>query len=189
VHRGAAALARLDAGVEQGITAAITEVEKQLQVSLRDADPARYVGLVLIDGLHGSEERVSFEPTGKSFMITEADVPNRIVRQLDGRPAAQVYAEAVGSTVDALDSSVFMAHSLGLMIDDQPWIRSPQQVVDGGGMTFYCQILPGMEVDLMRGTDLIGDTRTALRDAVADLGGAASSAVARLPGGCRLCLS
>lgn len=234
VNRGAAALARLGADVEQGITAAVAEVEKQLQVSLRDADPARYVGLVLIDGLHGSEERVnevlgnvapllsfvggsagddlkfvktevycggessdhgaavlvldvavpftvvktcSFEPAGRSFTITEADVPNRIVWQLDGRPAAEAYAEAVGSPVQALDSSVFMAHPLGLMIDGQPWIRSPQQVVDGRGMKFYCQILPGMEVDLMRGTDLIGDTRTALRDAVAGLGGATAGAV------------
>jgi len=234
VHRGAAALARLDNGVEQGITAAIAEVEKQLQMSLREADPSRYVGLVLIDGLHGSEERVnevlgnaaplfsfvggsagddlkfiktevycgsaasdhgaavlvldvavpftivktcSFEPTGTSFTITEADLANRIVWKLDDRPAAEVYAEAVGSPVGSLDSSVFMAHPLGLMIDDLPWIRSPQQIVDGRGMKFYCQILPGMEVDLMRGTDLIGDTRNALRDAVAGLGGSASGAV------------
>jgi len=234
VHRAAAALARLDGDVERGIAAAVAQVEKQLQVSLRDADPARYVGLVLIDGLHGSEERVnevlgnlgpllsfvggsagddlkfvktevycggevsehgaavlvldvavpftivktcSFEPAGRTFTITEADVPNRIVWELDGRPAAEAYAEAVGSSVQALDSSVFMAHPLGLMIDGQPWIRSPQQVIDGRGMKFYCQILPGMEVDLMRGTDLLGETRAALRNAVAELGGATSGAV------------
>jgi hypothetical protein len=183
VHRGAAALARLDDGVEQAVTAAVAQVERQLQVSLRDVDPTRYVGLVLIDGIHGSEERVneilgnlaplmsfvggsagddlqfaktevycggessdhgaavlvldvavpftivkscSFEPAGKSFTITEADVPNRVVWQLDGRPAAEVYAEAVGCSVAELDSTVFMAHPLGLMIDGQPWIRSPQ---------------------------------------------------------------
>jgi hypothetical protein len=59
VRRAAGALARLDAGVDTGVAAAVADVEGQLQVSLRDADPGRYVGLVLIDGLHGSEERVN----------------------------------------------------------------------------------------------------------------------------------
>jgi len=234
VRRGAAALARLDGGLDQQIAAAVADVEQQLQVSLRDADPERYVGLFLIDGVHGSEERAnemlgnlapllsfvggsagddlrftttevfcgdassehgaallvldvavpftvvktcSFTKAGTSFTVTEADVPNRIVWQLDGRAAAEVYAEAVGSSVDALDSNVFMAHPLGLMIDDQPWIRSPQQVIDRRGVKFYCQILPGMEVDLMRSTDLIGETRSALQRAAAQLGGTVSGSV------------
>ena len=50
-------------------------------------------------------------------------------------------------------------------------------MLDGRGVKFYCQILPGMEVDLMRGTDLIGETRAALHRAVTELGGAASGAV------------
>jgi len=232
--RAAGALARLDAGVDTGIAAAIADVEGQLQLSLRDADPGRYIGLLLVDGLHGSEERVnevlgnlapllsfvggsagddlkfaktevffgdassdhgavllvldvavpftviktcSFEPTGTSFTITEADVPNRIVWELDGRPAAEVYAAAVQRTVDTLDASVFMAHPFGLMIDGEPWIRSPQQVIEGRGVKFYCQILPGMDVDLMRATDLIGETRAVMRNAVANLDDAVSGAV------------
>jgi len=234
VRRAAGALARLDAGVDAGIAAAVADVEGQLQLSLRDADPGRYIGLLLVDGMHGSEERVnevlgnlapllsfvggsagddlkfaktevffgdvscdhgatllvldvavpftviktcSFEPSGTSFTITDADVPNRIVWELDGRPAAEVYAEAVQCTVDTLDASVFSAHPLGLMIDGEPWIRSPQQVIEGRGVKFYCQILPGMEVDLMRATDLIGETRTVMRKAVADLGDEVSGAV------------
>ena len=234
VRRAAAALARLDTDLDTAVAGALSEVERQLHVSLRDADPTRYIGLVLIDGLHGSEERVnevlgnhaplmsfvggsagddlafattrvhcgadasdhgaallvldvavpftvlktcSFTPAGTSFTITDADVANRIVWQLDGQPAAEAYAAAVGQPVQALDSTVFMAHPLGLMIDGQPWIRSPQQVIDGRGIKFYCQILPGMEVSLMRATDLVGDTRTALRKAATDVGGAVSGAV------------
>jgi hypothetical protein len=233
-RRAVASLADLRHGVDEGVSAAISDIQRQLGVSLRDADPTRYVGFVLIDGLHGSEERVnemlgnvaplmsfvggsagddlrftktkvfcgnassehgaallvvdaavaftvvktcSFQPAGRSFVITDADVSQRTVWEFDGRPAAQAYAEAVGCTVDELPEKAFMSHPLGLMIDGKPWIRSPQQVIEGRGVKFYCQILPGMEVDLMDSTDLVGDTRTALRQAVTDLGGEASGAV------------
>lgn len=233
-RRCAAALAELDGDIDAGVHAAVGRIEEQLGMSLRDADPGRYVGLLLVDGVHGSEERVndvlgnvapllsfvggsagddmafeqtrvycgatasthgaallvletavpftvvktcSFEPTGRTFTITEADVAARVVWQLDGRPAAEVYAEAVGRSIDTLDSSVFMSHPVGLMIDGKPWIRSPQRVVDGRGVKFFCQILPGMDVELMRSTDLIGDTRAALRSATAALDGRISGAV------------
>jgi hypothetical protein len=114
---------------------------------------------------------------GRTFTITDADVPQRIVWELDGRPAAQVYAEAVGCGAADLGSTVFMSHPVGLMIDGRPWIRSPQQVVEGRGLKFYCQVLPQMQVELMRGTDLIAETRNDLRRAAGDLGGQVSGAV------------
>jgi hypothetical protein len=70
-----------------------------------------------------------------------------------------------------------MRAPLGLMIDGEPWIRSPQQVVDGGGLKFYCQILDGIDIDLMTPTDLIGETATALRAAAHELGDAPAGGV------------
>jgi hypothetical protein len=119
----------------------------------------------------------SFEEAGRSFTITRADVSQRIVWELDGRPAVEAYAEAVGRSADDLDSSAFMSHPVGLMIDGRPWIRSPQQVVPGGGIKFYCQILEGKTVELMRSTDLVAETAAALREATAAVGGEASGAV------------
>lgn len=234
VRRAAASLADLRHGVDEAVTGSLRHIEDRLQVSLRAVDPTRYIGFVLVDGVHGVEERVnevlgnvaplmsfvggsagddlqfartevfcgkatsrhgavllvveaavpfaivkscSFEPAGRRFTITTADAAQRIVWELDGRPAAHVYAEAVGCGIDELASTAFMHHPLGLMIDGKPWIRSPQQVVDGRGIKFYCQILPGMEVELMTSTDLIADTRAAIETAVADLGGQASGAV------------
>jgi hypothetical protein len=228
--RAAAALATYDAGVDAGIVGAIASLEEQLGARLRDLDPERYVGIVLMDGLSNNEERVnellgqaapfltfvggsagddlafertsvfldgagaddgaallvlemevpfaitktcSFEPAGRSFRITRADVENRIVWELDGRPATEVYAEAVGVAPDELDSSVFMHSPLGLMIDGEPWIRSPQRIVDGG-IKFYCQILEGIDVDLMRSTDMVEATRDALHAAAQQLGGRVS---------------
>ncbi|HVQ92333.1 MAG TPA: FIST N-terminal domain-containing protein [Mycobacteriales bacterium] len=234
VRRAAASLADLRHGIDDAVIGSLRHIEERLEIRLRDVDPRRYVGFVLIDGLHGTEERVnevlgnmaplmsfvggsagddlkfsrtdvysgratsahgaallvvdaavpftivkscSFEPAGRRFTITDADTAQRIVWELDGRPAAQVYAEAVGSGIQGLADREFSAHPLGLMIDGKPWIRSPQQVIEGRGIKFYCQILPGMEVELMNSTDLIGDTRAAIRSAVDEVGGEASGAV------------
>jgi hypothetical protein len=234
VFRAAMAMAYLSGGVADGVRAAVRSIEHQLGSQLRDLDPRSYVGIVLIDGIHGDEEQVnevlgneapllsfvggsagddlefretrvfagtdasprgaallvlelavpftivktcSFEAAGRAFTITRADAAERIVWELDGRPAAEVYAEAVGREPDALDATAFMAHPLGLMIDGRPWIRSPQQVVPGGGIKFYCQILEGMTVELMRGSDLVEETRAALRAAAAEVGGRPSGAV------------
>lgn len=120
----------------------------------------------------------SFVPAGRAMTVTHADLAERIVWELDGRPATEVYAEAVGCPPEQLGAEVFMSHPVGLMIDGKPWIRSPQQVVAGKGIKFYCQILPQMRVELMRSTDLVGDTRSDLRQAYNSLGGQVSGTVA-----------
>jgi hypothetical protein len=118
----------------------------------------------------------SFLPTGRTMQITKADVAGRHVQELDGRPAAEVYAEAVGVPVHTLDSSVWMRYPVGLVIDGQPWIRSPQAVVDGG-IRFYAQLRPGMQVELMSAGDLVADTREAMERTKAELGGHVRGAV------------
>jgi hypothetical protein len=233
--RAAAALGDLSDGVATGTDGAIARVEAALGTPLRDLDPTRHVGIVLIDGLHGQEEQVnerlgnaapvldvvggsagddlafrgtwvavgdrvswngvallvaevgvpfrvikscSFTPTGTVLRITEADVATRTVLEFDGRPAVRAYAEAIGIAPERIDTSAFMAHPVGLMIDGVPWIRSPQAVTpDGDGLRFYAQILPGMDVELMTSGDLAGETATAMEAARADLGGYACGAV------------
>jgi len=119
----------------------------------------------------------SFVPTGRVLQITAADVATRTVLAFDGRPATEAYAEAVGVPVERLDASVWMEHPVGLMIGGEPWIRSPQSVRPDGGITFYAQILPGMQVEVMQATDLVADTRAALDSARAALGGDAVGSV------------
>jgi hypothetical protein len=233
VRRSAAALADFGDGVAVGIDQAVATIEERLRGRLRDLDPAQAVGLVLIDGLGGNEERVnellgnaapllsvvggsagddlafettsvwvdgrrtdngaallildvtvpfavvktcSFEPTSATLTVTKADPRTRTVIEFDHRPAAQVYAESTGVTVEALDSAVFMTHPLGVMIDGKPWIRSPRAVTDEG-LAFYCQTLVGMELSVMDATDLVADTRRALAETVRELGGEARGAV------------
>ncbi|HZH04872.1 MAG TPA: FIST N-terminal domain-containing protein, partial [Myxococcaceae bacterium] len=116
----------------------------------------------------------SFVPSGTSFDVTRADERNRVVYALNGRPVMEVYAEALGMRPEALNSSTFMKNPLGLMIEGKPWVRSPQQVLPDGGLKFYCRVFEGKRIDLMRATDLLDDTRSALSGLSADLKGPAA---------------
>lgn len=119
----------------------------------------------------------SFVSTGRRLRITKADVPNRVVLEFDGRPAVEAYATALGLAPEQLQPSTLMAHPVGLMMDGRPWIRSPRTVLEGGGIAFYAQILEGMEVEVMSGTDMVAETRAAMAGAVDALGGRSGGAV------------
>lgn len=118
----------------------------------------------------------SFEPTRHRFTITRADEANRVVYELDGRPVLDVYAEALGTTPAKLSES-FMTNPVGMMLDGEAWIRSPQQALPDGGLKFYCRITEGSEIHVMRSTDLVGETKDAMSRAVKALGGRASGAI------------
>jgi len=119
----------------------------------------------------------SFAPTGIKLRITSAEPGTRTVEEFDGKPAVQAYADALGTSPDAVDESLFMSNPVGLMVDGEPWIRSPQAPTPGGGLKFYSEITEGTEVELMHSTDLLGDTEAAVADAVDAVGGTASGAV------------
>ncbi len=227
VRRAATALARFDGGVAQGIARAGAQLSAAMGVDLRELDPQRYVGVLLIEGLRMHEEAAndalgnlgpmlsfvggsagddgafertqvfcngeasddgavllllevavpfvvsktsSFEPASGEHVVTRADSAQRIVYELDGRPVREVYAAQVGVQPAALGEQVFMAHPWGLMIDGKPWIRSPQRVLPDGGLKFYCEILEGMRVHVMRSTGLVEGTRRELAQVRAQLG-------------------
>ncbi len=209
------------------VDAALARFEDQLGVRMNDLDHTRYVGLVLIDGLSRSEERVmdrlgdltnvafiggsagddlkferthvfsggeahtdaallvllepaapfeilktqSFEALGATLQVSEADAEQREVVSFNGKPACQAYAEAVGVAPEAA-SEAFMRNPVGLMVGGEPFVRSPQQV-KGDRMAFYCNVLEGMELQVLRSGPIVADTRAALAGKVAEMGGVA----------------
>lgn len=235
VRRAAGALAHFEGSVAEGIGTATDALSRELDVNLRNADPKRYVGITLVEGLRMNEEAAnaalgnaapllsfvggsagdnlefkatrvfcngeasdngaalllldaavpfvigktcSFAPKSAAHKVTRADVPARVLYELDGRPVLEVYAEALGITPEQIGSEAFMTHPLGLMIDGAPWIRSPQQVLPDGGLKFYCQLDEGAAVHVMRSTDLVGDTHDEIKRVRAALGGQLSGGLA-----------
>ncbi len=208
-----------------GLPAAFEALGARLGAPMRTLDPARHVGLILVDGMSGAEERLmdaigsatdvlfvggsagddlafrtthvfaggrslsdaavlavlrveqgfsilktqSFATTGKRLTASRVDEATRTVLEFDGKPAAQAYAAALGVPAEALPA-MFAAHPLGLMAGDEPFVRSPQQVV-GGAVRFYCAIGEGAELEILRSTDIVDETRAALERKRRMLGG------------------
>lgn len=129
--------------------------------------------LVLLKTRHGfgTIKTQSFKPTKRVLVATRVDEAAREVLEFDGRPAAQVYAEAVGA-VDGDIAPFFQNHPVGLMLGNEPYVRSPQQR-KGDAIAFYCNIAAGMELTVLEGTSIIDDTRADIAKAKTDLGGIA----------------
>jgi hypothetical protein len=104
----------------------------------------------------------SFRSTGKKLVATRVDESHRIVFEFDGKPAAQAYAEALGIDTAAIHEK-FSTSPLGLMVGQEPFVRSPQRVVDGA-MVFYCNVKKGMELELLESTDILRDTKRVLAE-------------------------
>ena len=102
----------------------------------------------------------SFKTTGKRLVATEVNEATREVISFDNKPAPLAYAEAVGTTVEDAPNQ-FMSHPLGLLADEEIFVRSPQQIKDGK-MVFYCNVLEGMEMAVLTSTDIVADTRAAI---------------------------
>jgi len=103
----------------------------------------------------------SFRDLGKCLEVTKADEASRVILEFNGKPAAVAYAEAVNTSVEDA-SNHFMHNPVGLLIDGEPYVRSPQQIKENGAMAFYCGVREGMELSLLESTDIIEDTRKAI---------------------------
>jgi hypothetical protein len=102
----------------------------------------------------------SFRATGKTLVATQVDEPLRLVAEFDHKPALEAYAQVLGVS-PAEAPALFMKHPLGLMVDEDPFVRSPQRVHDRG-IVFYCHVKQGMELEVLDATDIVAHTRQAI---------------------------
>lgn len=112
-----------------------------------------------------------FVAMDKRIVVTEADPEHRLVHELDGRPAAEAYAELVGVNIHELDSMRFAASPVVVVIDGTNYVRSIQKVNADGSLTFFCAIDEGMVLRVARGTDLVDNlerTFAAIRSAIGE---------------------
>ena len=102
----------------------------------------------------------SFVSTGKSLVATKVDEARRCVIEFDHEPALEAYAQALEVAPNQAPA-LFMRHPVGLMVDGDPYVRSPQRI-EGSAIYFYCQIKQGMELEVLNATDIVKDTREAI---------------------------
>ena len=110
----------------------------------------------------------SFCDTHQKLVATKVDEANRIVFEFDNKPAVDAYAAAIGHSTTQVAEG-FMSSPLGLMVDGEPYVRSPQQASDGA-ITFYCNVKEGMEMSVLKSTNIIADTQAALQNKQNEMG-------------------
>ena len=111
----------------------------------------------------------SFCPLQQKLLVTKANESNREILEFNNKPAAQAYAEALGTTV-ADAPNHFMHNPVGVVYEGEPFVRSPQQIKDNS-IIFYCGVKEGIELTLLESTDIIASTKEALDSVKSELGG------------------
>jgi len=85
-----------------------------------------------------------FRPTDTRLVVTSASAEKRVVYEINGLPAVEVYAGAIGVGVDELDQPVFAAHPVMLRLAGEYYIRSILRANEDLSLSFYCAIDEGL---------------------------------------------
>ncbi len=112
----------------------------------------------------------SVREMGPVLVVTKANEKQREIIEFNNKPASKAYAEALGVSVNEL-AACFPSHPLGLVIDGEPYIRSPKHI-SGGSVFFHCSSVVGMPLSLLELTNLIDDTKATLQRSIDKLRGA-----------------
>ncbi len=200
------------------VSPAFAQFERHFGASISSLALGKHVGMVLVDGLSGAEERLmdkignqtdllfvggsagddlrfrrtevfangraytdaavlvllclrngydviktqSFKTSGRRLVATKVDEARRKVIEFDGKPAAEAYAHALNVAPHKI-SAEFMRHPLGLMINGEPFVRSPQHA-EGHNIVFYCNVKQGMELEILNASDIVADTQAAIEE-------------------------
>lgn len=105
-----------------------------------------------------------FVAASEPLVVTEADPAIRLVREINGRPAAEEYARVTGLSRAELDSLHFAAAPLVVRIDGSEYVRSISSANADGSLTLYCAIERGVVMRVARGADMISSRRQLFDD-------------------------
>lgn len=80
------------------------------------------------------------ETTDTILVATDVDADQRIIRSLNGQPAASAYAHAVGADLSEIGPTTFSKHPLLLNAGGSSWIRSIATVADDGSLHMFARV-------------------------------------------------
>ena len=141
---------------------------KSTEVAIPGKTSRTTAALLLLDlpAGHRVIKTQSFRRTGT--FVTPTRVEGRRVFEFDGQPAVKRYAQAMGCSPDqVLDR--FYTHPLGLMVDDEPFVRT-SHIVEGESLVFFCNLTAGIPLELLELGDVVEVTREALAADRAEFG-------------------
>ena len=97
-----------------------------------------------------------FVTTPRSLVITSADPATRTVHEIDGYPAIEAYAAALGLRPQDLNGDVTFMNPTTFSCNGDLYVRSIQQLNANGSITFYCAVEEGMVLRIGSHEDMTG---------------------------------
>lgn len=97
----------------------------------------------------------NFVATDERVIVTDADVDRRVVKELNGRPAAIEYARILGVDAAELGPECFARRPLVVLIDGTSYVRSIQKVNPDDSLTIYSAIENGLILRIAESGDLL----------------------------------
>ena len=105
-----------------------------------------------------------YRATGRTLVVTDADPATRTVRCFNGRPAGDVYAEALDVPVESLGADDFSKHPLLLHIGNRDFVRAAIGLNLDRSLQFSCAVEVGTELAVGRAEDLLERLRAELAE-------------------------
>ncbi len=111
-----------------------------------------------------------FVSDDERLVVTEADPALRIVKEINGMPAAEEYARVIGATVENLGPLHFANAPVVVVIDGTDYVRAIQKANADGSLTFFCAIDEGLVLRVAHGEDLVNDLNQTFETLRTELG-------------------
>ncbi len=97
----------------------------------------------------------NFIPTEKRVVVTKADSRHRLVYEIDGLPAAEVYGELVGMDSHKVYPVCFSPLPMVVLIGGRGYVRSIRTVNSDGSISFFCAIDEGIVLRTAQSENMI----------------------------------
>ncbi|MCO4743922.1 MAG: FIST C-terminal domain-containing protein [Proteobacteria bacterium] len=110
-----------------------------------------------------------YRPTDRRMVVTEADAVGRLVSELDGLPANEVIADALGVSLEELPDVITQRAVLGFGASDTPFLRTAMAVRDDGTLVMGGAVARGAVLTLMEGEGLVERTHEEVHRAITSL--------------------
>lgn len=111
-----------------------------------------------------------FVATEERLVVTDADPEQRIVKEINGLPAALEYARVLGINVRDLNPGIYAARPVVVVINGVSYVRSIQKANPDGSLKFYCAIENGLILRVAKGVKLLENLEQTFADIHRDIG-------------------
>lgn len=112
----------------------------------------------------------NFLPMAERLVVTAAEPERRLVREINGLPAAEEYARVIDATPESLGPAKFAEAPIVVLLAGTHYVRAVQTAHRDGSLTFYCAIDEGMVFHIASMTDVLANLKAALADIHAGIG-------------------